>query len=94
MFNLQDGSCNGLQHYAALGRDYLGGKKASYDVKTHYSSGHSVTYKVNADPRLDCVLMHEMYVEWTNLCCHWSMVIQIAYQWTVIEFLQAKDKVI
>lgn len=22
----QDGSCNGLQHYAALGRDYLGGK--------------------------------------------------------------------
>ena len=28
----QDGSCNGLQHYAALGRDYLGGKKAS--IKT------------------------------------------------------------
>ena len=23
---LQDGSCNGLQHYAALGRDFNGGK--------------------------------------------------------------------
>ena len=25
--NLQDGSCNGLQHYSALGRDVLGAKK-------------------------------------------------------------------
>lgn len=28
----QDGSCNGLQHYAALGRDYLGGKKARLET--------------------------------------------------------------
>ncbi len=26
MLLIQDGSCNGLQHYAALGRDYVGGK--------------------------------------------------------------------
>ncbi|XP_064396312.1 DNA-directed RNA polymerase, mitochondrial-like isoform X2 [Halichondria panicea] len=25
----QDGSCNGLQHYAAMGRDYLGGKQVN-----------------------------------------------------------------
>ena len=26
MSSLQDGSCNGLQHYAALGRDEKGGQ--------------------------------------------------------------------
>jgi DNA-directed RNA polymerase len=26
---LQDGSCNGLQHYAALGRDVLGGRSVN-----------------------------------------------------------------
>ena len=25
----QDGSCNGLQHYAALGRDWLGAKQVN-----------------------------------------------------------------
>ena len=25
----QDGSCNGLQHYAALGRDVLGGRSVN-----------------------------------------------------------------
>ena len=27
--SLQDGSCNGLQHYAALGRDWLGAKQVN-----------------------------------------------------------------
>lgn len=27
IFYFQDGSCNGLQHYSALGRDLLGGRK-------------------------------------------------------------------
>jgi DNA-directed RNA polymerase len=28
-FANQDGSCNGLQHYAALGRDVLGGRSVN-----------------------------------------------------------------
>lgn len=31
---MQDGSCNGLQHYAALGRDSLGARQVSTLIPT------------------------------------------------------------
>lgn len=51
----QDGSCNGLQHYAALGRDQIGAES----VNLYPSSTPQDVYNVVAN--MVCEIEHHLY---------------------------------
>ena len=48
----QDGSCNGLQHYAAIGRDVDGGKAVRRATRYHWLALQFQLFLVLRDDRL------------------------------------------